>query len=544
MGRAAQLRLGPVRPSGRSAEHLCGDSVVSRRLRRRAGRAAAVARRLRARARPGGRAGEARAARRRPVADAAGVEAARRARTRDGEGGAARAARRVGPRPPVVAGPDGAHAGAAGRADDARLARLVRDLEVGRAAEADAAPERAAAPARARATSSSSRSTSRATRRCCCGSTARPTTAGTSTRTTRASCRSCSASAPAAATPSATCAQLARALTGFRNDWTDAGPTRFRYDKKCHDAGAKRIYGRRGKYGWQEGVRLVTRHRRHPEFMVAKLWGYFIPTKPPAGDGEGAGAAVRRAAAATCARCWRRSSPTRTSTTRARGWSSRRSCRPPGCCAPSAAGSTRPAWAWLCDGAGQYLFLPPNVSGWDDTRWLDTATFRARWQMAQYICDPARLDPEKVTDVPPTPPSWSAARPRSGARRRSPARCAPASSATPPTRWPPPTSPGSRPSYPVLALNALRMLVATSPRLPDELIMELLHRTRPRVRGPPRDRGRACPSPPAPASRAARSCCAPPGSGSRSTAPGSSRSCRRSRPASRRRRPRPPAPCC
>ena len=26
--------------------------------------------------------------------------------------------------------------------------------------------------------------------------------------------------------------QLARALTGFRNDWTDAGPTRFRYDKQ------------------------------------------------------------------------------------------------------------------------------------------------------------------------------------------------------------------------------------------------------------------------------------------------------------------------
>ena len=46
------------------------------------------------------------------------------------EGGAARAARRLGPRPPVVAGPDGPHAGAAGRADDARLARLVRDVEV------------------------------------------------------------------------------------------------------------------------------------------------------------------------------------------------------------------------------------------------------------------------------------------------------------------------------------------------------------------------------------------------------------------------------
>src|SRR6478752_1191385 len=70
---------------------------------------------------------------------------------------------------------------------------------------------------------------------------------------------------------------LAKALTGFRNDWNDSGPTRFRYDKKSHDPGYKRIYGKRGRYGWQEGVRLVTRHRRHPEFMVTKLWGYFIP---------------------------------------------------------------------------------------------------------------------------------------------------------------------------------------------------------------------------------------------------------------------------
>ncbi len=49
------------------------------------------------------------------------------------------------------------------------------------------------------------------------------------------------------------------------------------------------------------------------------------------------------------------------------------------------------AWSWLCAQAGQMLFEPPNVSGWDDTRWLDTATFRARWQMASEICNKAQL---------------------------------------------------------------------------------------------------------------------------------------------------------
>ena len=43
------------------------------------------------------------------------------------------------------------------------------------------------------------------------------------------------------------------------------------------------------------------------------------------------------------------------------------------------------AWAWLSANAGQQLFYPPNVSGWDFTRWLDTSTARARWEMASYV---------------------------------------------------------------------------------------------------------------------------------------------------------------
>src|SRR5215211_3717104 len=55
---------------------------------------------------------------------------------------AARAARPLGPRPALVARPDGAHDQAAARADDARLARLVRDLPRRRRLRtADAAPE-------------------------------------------------------------------------------------------------------------------------------------------------------------------------------------------------------------------------------------------------------------------------------------------------------------------------------------------------------------------------------------------------------------------
>jgi hypothetical protein len=122
------------------------------------------------------------------------------------------------------------------------------------------------------------------------------------------------------------------------------------------------------------------------------------------------------------------------------------------------------AWAWLCDSAGQYLFLPPNVSGWDDTRWLDTATFRARWQMAQYICEPARLDPEGAAEEVPADPAglvdaaigfwgspWISGTVRNGLEKYAADTLAAAEE-----RW-------EKTVFPVLALNALRMLVATSP---------------------------------------------------------------------------------
>ena len=58
-------------------------------------------------------------------------------------------------------------------------------------------------------------------------------------------------------------------------------------------------------------------------------------------------------------------------------------------------------WWSLGQSAGQQLFYPPDVGGWDDSRWLDTATFRARWFIAALVqgagqptdspSDPAKL---------------------------------------------------------------------------------------------------------------------------------------------------------
>lgn len=256
--------------------------------------------------------------------------------------------------------------------------------------------------------------------------------------------------------------ELARALTGFANDWTDSGPTRFRYVKKLHDAKPKKIYGKRGRFTWQEGVKLVTRHRRHPDFMVTKLWGAFIPTKPSAATVKGLTKLyvkhdrdVRPVVEAILAH------PDLYDPRR-------RMVKPP---VVQAAGMLRAvgrgidsgAWAWLCEIAGQYLFLPPNVSGWDDSRWLDTATFRARWMMAQHICEPARLDADKGATAPldagelvrQAVAFWGDPT-LSGPVRAGLERYAADTLATADEPW-------KKKTYPVLAVNALRMLVATSP---------------------------------------------------------------------------------
>ena len=43
-------------------------------------------------------------------------------------------------------------------------------------------------------------------------------------------------------------------------------------------------------------------------------------------------------------------------------------------------------WIWLSQDAGQQLFYPPNVAGWDDNRWLDTNTLRGRWLLRHRAC--------------------------------------------------------------------------------------------------------------------------------------------------------------
>ena len=172
--------------------------------------------------------------------------------------------------------------------------------------------------------------------------------------------------------------ELARCLTGWRNDWSaELGNHNFRFDPNRHDTGPKTVFGQTGNFGWQDAVRLCVEHDKHASFFVQKLWSYFIPTPPSAGDLAAlaahyvdGGHQVRPVLEAILAHPALHTGP--------------RMVKPPAVYVAGMLRTQRRAvdrgdWVWLGEGAGQRLFFPPNVAGWDDDRWLDTSTLRARW---------------------------------------------------------------------------------------------------------------------------------------------------------------------
>ena len=56
-------------------------------------------------------------------------------------------------------------------------------------------------------------------------------------------------------------------------------------------------------------------------------------------------------------------------------------------------------WTWLCDGAGQRLYYPPDVSGWDDKRWLDSNTIRGRWDVVNAAVENRTPSPDSAEAI-------------------------------------------------------------------------------------------------------------------------------------------------
>ena len=186
---------------------------------------------------------------------------------------------------------------------------------------------------------------------------------------------------------------LARALTGWRADWNDAlGFVSFRFDATRHDATSKTLwagtaYERSGAFGWGDACTLVLENPFHRSHFVAKLWSYFVPSPPSAGtqaaleslyvsSGYSIGDVVEAILLHPDV------------------YTGAPLVKPPAVYIAGllrATGQTiaHDAWVWLAALAGQQLFYPPNVSGWNDQAWLDTSTTYGRWYVGYYALMPA-----------------------------------------------------------------------------------------------------------------------------------------------------------
>ena len=189
--------------------------------------------------------------------------------------------------------------------------------------------------------------------------------------------------------------EQARALTGWENDWKDGvGAYNFHFDPRAHDAGMKTVFRKSGRYDWKSACRLCVSHPLHASFFVRKLWSYFVPVAPDRATQSALEAAYRKG---------RQLKPVlQIVLTHPALYDGPRMMKPPvvhvaGLLRRIGAPITTTDWAWIGQLAGQQLFYPPNVAGWDDTRWLDTATFRGRWIGVQRILQGRTLDPAKST---------------------------------------------------------------------------------------------------------------------------------------------------
>jgi uncharacterized protein (DUF1800 family) len=257
--------------------------------------------------------------------------------------------------------------------------------------------------------------------------------------------------------------QAAKALTGWRADWvTDVGFTNFRYDAARHDTTNKTVFGQTGNFAWQDVCRLCLEHPLHPSFFVTKLWSYFVPVPP-----DGPTQATLQAAYLTSGY---QVAPVLELILRHPAFlDGPAMVKPP---VVANAGLLRALgrpidtddWAWLSGETGQTLFFPPNVSGWDDARWMDTSTWRGRW----HVTGVALAKSQVPTSAPSTYPDTE-----DGATAVASARAAVGSptltaetltrlQAFADTALPASMNATQKRTYRAMRQNALRLLIATS----------------------------------------------------------------------------------
>jgi uncharacterized protein (DUF1800 family) len=220
------------------------------------------------------------------------------------------------------------------------------------------------------------------------------------------------------------------------------------------------VFGKTGRWNWRDACRLCVSHSAHAGYLVDRLWSYFIPKPPSASDRKALirlyksrDYGVRPVVEAILMHPALYRGPAMV--------------KPPMVYIAGMLRARRQGvkvnWSWISELAGQRVFSPPNVAGWDEERWMDTATFRGRWFAAGAVTESEALDPEAPYDEGEGPNTavrralryWGNPTISSGTRKSLERYASAVQSLT--------TEDWQQSPYRAIRQNALRMLVATSP---------------------------------------------------------------------------------
>jgi hypothetical protein len=260
--------------------------------------------------------------------------------------------------------------------------------------------------------------------------------------------------------------EQARALTGWTARWKDdVGYVDFHFDERRHDKGSKTIFGQAGNFDWKDSCRLCLEHPAHAPYFVNRMWTHFIPEPlPPATQAAledlyiQTGYGIRPVVEAILM------TP--------QFFEGDALVKPPlvsiaGMLRARKRGVDTGSWTWITDLAGQRPFRPPNVAGWDETRWLDTSSFRGRWYAVSEVLDREFVDEgeDSTYDRDETPAEalekalkfWGNPTVSAATTAALTAFCESVEAAA--------TADWQRRTFRAMRQNALRALIATSPDL-------------------------------------------------------------------------------
>jgi len=262
--------------------------------------------------------------------------------------------------------------------------------------------------------------------------------------------------------------EQARALTGWTADWkNELGWENFHFKAENHDDAMKVIFGKAGPFNWKNSVKLCITRPQHPGYFVNRLWSYFVPVPPDQATAAAlealyvhSGFQIRPVVGAILRHPDLYEGPrmVKSPVVYTAGLLRQRGDR-----------IETDDWVSLDAMAGQQLFYPPNVAGWDETRWLDTSTFRARWLIARRALQKHATNPDhtKPSERPPSDPVklvdralgwWGSLEVSQNTRNAllDYAQTTMAAAVADEDR---------QKSFPVMAYNALRHLAAVSPEM-------------------------------------------------------------------------------